>query len=297
MTNNNWVLYKHTCPEGKVYFGITNDLKKRWCSMGEQYHSCKRFYYAIRKYGWINIKHEVLIGNLTKEEAGELEKKYIQDNHSTNPKYGYNMTTGGFGCNSISSYTAVDQYDLEGNFICTYTSCREAARALGLKSSSSISHACSDKSGHKTVKGYIFRYHGEKLDLSILDRPNWKTVYKLNDYREIIEEYKSMTHASLNNNVASSSISKACKYGYRIGGYYWCLAENYDDFKPTPIYNVRKVNQYTLDGKYICTYESLTEASQKTGINVGSIGRCARGKYRQAGGYIWKYTDEVENVA
>ena len=296
MAKNNWVLYRHTCPNGKVYFGITNDLKRRWCSMGEQYHSCNRFYYAIRKYGWMNIKHDVLIYNLTKEEAGELEKKYIQDNRSTNPKYGYNMTTGGFGCNSISSYTAVDQYDLEGNFICTYKSCKEAAHALGLKSSSQISHACSDDLGHKTVKGYIFRYHGDKLDLSVLDKPNWKTVYKLNDCREILEEYKCIAYAALKNNVAQSSISKACKNGYRIGGFYWCLAENYDNFKPNPIHNVRKVSQYTLDEKYICTYESLVEASQKTGVNRSSIGMCARGKYMQAGGYVWKYTDGINNV-
>ena len=83
MKQDNWCLYKHTCPNGKIYFGITNNLKKRWSAMGEQYHSCKRFYYAIRKFGWVNIKHEVLIENLTQEKAGELEKKYIKDNAYT----------------------------------------------------------------------------------------------------------------------------------------------------------------------------------------------------------------------
>ena len=64
-----------------------------------------------------------------------------------------------------------------------------------------------------------------------------------------------------------------------------------------PSMNPMETEEPLPSKKYICTYESLTEASQKTGINTGSIGRCARGKYRQAGGYIWKYTDEVENVA
>lgn len=145
--------------------------------------------------------------------------------------------------------------------------------------------------GHKTVKEYIFRYHGDRLDLSILDRPNWKTVYKLNDSKEIIEEYKCIAYAALKNNVANSSISKACKKGYRIGGFYWCLSENYDNFKINSIHNVRKVSQYTLDGKYICTYGSLVEASEKTNINRSSIGLCAREKYTQAGGYKWKYVE------
>jgi predicted GIY-YIG superfamily endonuclease len=295
MKQDNWCLYKHTCPNGKIYFGITNNLKTRWSAMGEQYHSCKRFYYAIRKFGWINIKHEVLIENLTQEKAGELEKKYIKDNRSTNPKYGYNMTTGGFGCNSISSYTAVDQYDLNGNFICTYKTCREAARALGLKSSSQISHACSDDLTHKTVKGYIFRYHGDKLDLNMLNKSIWKTIYKINNKYEIVEEYKSIAYAASKNKVSPSSISRACKNGYCIRGFYWCLKENYNNFKPNPIHNVRKISQYTLDNKYIHTYESIVNASEKTGVNKTCIGMCARKKYKQAGGFIWRYADKAEN--
>jgi predicted GIY-YIG superfamily endonuclease len=296
MAKKNWCLYKHTCPNGKIYIGITNNLKRRWKAMGEEYHSCKKFYYAIRKYGWTNIAHEVLVDNLTKEEAGNLEKEYIANHHSTNPKYGYNMTTGGFGCTSISSFTAVDQYDLEGNFICTYPSCREAARALGLKSSSQISHACSNVSGHKTVRGYIFRYHGEPLDITILDKSNWKTIYQINELYEIIKEYKSITHASLENNVSHSSISKACKTGFRIGGFYWCLAENYNNFNPKRVHN-RKVVQYTLDGEYIYTYDSIVDASKRTGVHRSNIGACAQGRYKQAGGYIWRYTDEVKNIA
>lgn len=298
MTKNNWCLYKHTCPNGKVYFGITNNLKRRWKAMGEEYHSCKKFYYAIRKYGWMNITHEVLVDNLTKEEAGNLEKEYIANHRSTNPKYGYNMTTGGFGCTSISSFTAVDQYDLEGNFICTYPSCREAARAIGLKNSSSITNVCRGSYGHKSIKGYIFRYHGDPLDLKTLEKSNsnWKPIYKINEFHEIVKEYKSITKASIENNLPHSSISTACASGYRMGGFYWCLVENYNNFKPKRVHN-RKVNQYTLDGKYICTYDSIVDASKRTGVNKSNIGACAQGKYKQAGGYIWRYADKDESVA
>lgn len=296
MEKNNWCLYKHTCPDGKLYFGISNNLKQRWKAMGEQYHSCKRFYYAIRQYGWMNITHEILFDNLNKKQAGELEKEYILKYRTTNPKYGHNMTTGGFGCASTSSFRAVDQYDLEGNFIRTYDSCREAARAIGAKNSSWISHVCSNEFGHKTAHGYIFRYHGDTVDLNILDNPNWKSVYRLDDFGEIVEKYKSIAHAALKSGVHQSSISKGCKNGWRIGGSYWCLADNYNDFKRVQLYNAKKVSQYSLNGKHIATYDSISEASEKTGINRVSIRRCIGGSYKKAGGFIWKCIDKEREV-
>lgn len=55
------------------------------------------------------------------------------------------------------------------------------------------------------------------------------------------------------------------------------------------------INQYTLDGKYIASYGSSEEAARAVGHpnTGGSIRACARGdkRYKQAVGYIWKYTD------
>lgn len=46
----------------------------------------------------------------------------------------------------------------------------------------------------------------------------------------------------------------------------------------------------------ICTYPSIAEASRDTGILQTHISRCARGKRPSAGGYKWKYKDEVIKV-
>lgn len=51
----------------------------------------------------------------------------------------------------------------------------------------------------------------------------------------------------------------------------------------------KPVNQYSLDGRLLNTYKSTHEASRKTGINQGDISCCCRGKYRQAGNFIWKF--------
>lgn len=91
----NYKVYIHTLPNGKRYVGITKqDVKDRWRS-GHGYKGNSRFYNAILKYGWENIKHEVLFDGLTQKEAYELEKQMVALNESNNPNYGYNQTEGG----------------------------------------------------------------------------------------------------------------------------------------------------------------------------------------------------------
>lgn len=98
-------LYKHTTPSGKVYIGITcNEVKKRW-SNGNGYVQNQYFYRAIRKYGWENIKHEILLTGLTKEKAEWWEKRMIKKYRSTNPKYGYNHGEGGVHPGKLSLNT------------------------------------------------------------------------------------------------------------------------------------------------------------------------------------------------
>lgn len=50
------------------------------------------------------------------------------------------------------------------------------------------------------------------------------------------------------------------------------------------------------NGNIICTYPSIAEASRDTSILQTHISRCARGKRPSAGGYKWKYKDEVIKV-
>lgn len=91
----NYLVYKHTSPSGKVYVGITKrSVHERW-EGGKGYRKNPYFYNAIEKYGWENIQHEVLISGLSYEDAEWYERYFISFYQSFNPKYGYNMTYGG----------------------------------------------------------------------------------------------------------------------------------------------------------------------------------------------------------
>ena len=90
-----YILYKHTTPSGKVYIGITAQAPaQRWRNGGGYNHS-PHFKSAIKKYGWGNIKHEILFENLTKEEAEQKEVEQIAKYKSTDKRYGYNTDSGG----------------------------------------------------------------------------------------------------------------------------------------------------------------------------------------------------------
>lgn len=93
---NNTTLYVHITPSNKYYIGITQKpIKERWGANGKGYYGQQLFYRAIKKYGWNNIQHIILMENLDREEACECEKYLIAKYHTTDPRYGYNISYGG----------------------------------------------------------------------------------------------------------------------------------------------------------------------------------------------------------
>ena len=91
----NYSVYKLTAPNGKVYIGITSrDPKIRWNS-GNGYRCNKHFYDAIQKYGWENIKKDVLYSGVSQEDAYRLEIELISQYKSNDREFGYNKSSGG----------------------------------------------------------------------------------------------------------------------------------------------------------------------------------------------------------
>lgn len=90
-----WKVYKHTTPSGKTYIGVTH-LKPahRW-NNGKGYSQNTHFWRAICKYGWNNIKHEILADGLTRQEAEKIEHFFIMFYQSYDRKHGYNIALGG----------------------------------------------------------------------------------------------------------------------------------------------------------------------------------------------------------
>ena len=143
------VIYKYTFPNGKVYIGQTINPRSR-----KSQHFCKStgarhipFWRAYKKYGTYKYEEIEQVEESSKEALCErlngLEQSYIAAYQSTNPKYGYNLTSGGkvFVVNeegrkhmseAHKDKMPVLQYDLDGNFIKEYESTTSAGKALRL---------------------------------------------------------------------------------------------------------------------------------------------------------------------
>lgn len=89
-------VYKHTFPNDKFYIGITSKVRieERWGDNGK-YYKGQFVYRAIKKYGWDNIKHEILFEDLSKPQAYQKEIELIAFYKSNDKRFGYNIESGG----------------------------------------------------------------------------------------------------------------------------------------------------------------------------------------------------------
>lgn len=54
----------------------------------------------------------------------------------------------------------------------------------------------------------------------------------------------------------------------------------------------KAVSQYSMSGCFLATYESGRTAEKITGIPAYAISKACRGVHSQAGGYLWKFTNQ-----
>lgn len=92
-------VYRLVFPNGKVYIGITSrfNIRMRQHKNAVNFSAYKHrpLFHAISKYGWENIKVEILHENLPVQEAYEAEIRLIKEHDSTNIEKGYNVALGG----------------------------------------------------------------------------------------------------------------------------------------------------------------------------------------------------------
>lgn len=103
-SKDNWCVYMHTSPSGKIYIGITSQKPEyRWGENGKGYLKKNKngdyhqpaMANAILKYGWDNFIHDILFEDLSREDAEHKEFLLILLWESNNSKYGYNIKNGG----------------------------------------------------------------------------------------------------------------------------------------------------------------------------------------------------------
>lgn len=231
-----YIVYCHTNKiNGEKYIGITSTTpEKRWQN-GKGYKNNKYFSAAIQKYGWENFKHDIVLNNLTKEQA-ELQEKYLISFYKTTDKnFGYNISNGGEGVGKHSEETkyllsqiAKNRYLNSNNPMLGKHHTAEAKQKMSLKLKGRIiddnwkqklSEAGKGRIVSQETRTKISKIHkGKKSSLKNKKRPDnvklkisqskKKPVICLNDNKI----FASITEASVYYNVDNSAIGKICKH-------------------------------------------------------------------------------------
>ena len=105
----------------------------------------------------------------------------------------------------------------------------------------------------------------------------------------LLNTYEDLNTASTSVNAKSKSISNACLgYNKSCSGFYWSYNESYDVSSAID-QRKKQVIQNSMNGDFVCTFSSASEASRLTGISKSCISRCCRGERSDSGGFKWNY--------
>ena len=201
-------VYKHTCPNGKVYIGITSKSpKERW---GHRYKNNIHFTRAINKYGWENIKHEILYTGMTKEEAEQKEIELIAMHKSNQQEYGYNIAKGG---HSNSGYRHSDETKMK---IRNSLKGEKHTLERRMNQSKAQKKLWSDENHkEKMRKAHLGKQQGK-------DHPMSKTVYQYSLSKELLNIFESTGCAERITGIDHRQISDCCNHKQEsCHGYIW----------------------------------------------------------------------------
>lgn len=172
-----YCVYKHTSPSGKMYIGITKQKPKYRWGRGSGYRTNEYFMRAIRKYGWDNFTHEVLLSGLSESEACKVEQELIAKYRTTDERYGYNHSTGGdntFAGTHTDQHEGksarartIRQYTKDGEFVREWSASTEINRVLGIHYTNIIK-CCTGVI--KFSGGFVWMYAEDATDENIKER-------------------------------------------------------------------------------------------------------------------------------
>ncbi len=247
----------------KCYIGQTvMNIEKRWDAhrkcIGKE-NGCPGLRRAFEKYGLENFKFEIVIICFD-TDLSKYEKEYIKKYDSF--KNGYNLTHGGE----------------EGGF---FTGCKHTPENV------------------EKIKQHWANYNANP------ENRKWRSEQMKQKYadpknRELQSKYMKAAYANIQvirnsytlsprTDEVKEKISNSVKLYYQNNQNKIKQYKNHSKIMTNAI--GRKVSQYTLDGEFVKTYDSIRIAGKETNGSFKAIGHVLRGRKRTSGGFIWKYAD------
>lgn len=283
---------------GKCYIGQSIDIEKRW---KDHQLPCRQtgkssnypLYRAFKKYGLNNFNFSV-IEECELDQLDIREQYWIKYYDSYNN--GYNATLGGQGIQIASE--PVYQYDLFGRYIAEFPSIGVAASLVPNMTYNKIHDALVHRHNQERTDKYQWSF--DKKDN--IGHPSIYTpvvCFDLNGKR--LNEYFCLNAAAEACGTTITNILQACQdhqiHSYKYQWRFWDEVQDTLQIEAVqPYTDKKKVKQYTLDGKLIKEYNSITEAALESQCNRSNIVGVCTGRNKSAGRYLWKYSDDNSTI-
>jgi group I intron endonuclease len=254
---------------GKSYVGqTTREIEERLGEHQEHTSACRAIRNAIQKHGW-----DSFIADYYECPDDELNKneKWMVELLGTLSPWGYNLREGGGSRGKFSDDTKKKLSESRVG---------EKNHRYGTKTSEETKQKVQKmwteekrKEHGLKISGFLNPMFGKPRDEETKEkiRMSWSEERK-EYHRELV------------------SGDKNPMFGVRGEEHPWWgrshTEETIQKNKDSQL-NSQKVYQYTLEGKYIQSFDSYREAGRRLDFDYIPISRCARGKQKTAYGFLW----------
>jgi len=238
---------------------------------------------------WIRYNPDEKDFDITKV-IGKIYRKIKENDNVTNNEF--------YTTIKKTQKKSVNQYSLEGKFIKTFESIRDASLETGI-SNSNITCVCSDLYESKSAGMYLWKYNnGNFSDIKPFINKCMKSVAQYTLDGELLKVFKSVASAANELNVfkGRSEISRVCNGELSSSyGFMWRYVENNNVLKKIEKYELhstksKKIHMYK-DNILLNSFYTIFEAAKKTNKSRSAISKYINGKSIDKQGYIWKNID------
>lgn len=288
-----YIVYKTTClVNSKIYIGYHQTSNPEvfdgylGCGLYKSHseyikHPKTAFHHAVVKYGIDNFKREILyvFDNSKDALAKEAELVTAEFVRSSN---NYNSSLGGE--QPINPGKKIYRFNFQGNLIETFDNANIAAEAV-YRNVSNIHAAIQNK---RTCAGSLWA-NQEKININDYKITEYNTYYIYDQDGYYLTEFSSNEECVEFLGTNKGNLTRAIKLQNKISGYY-ITTQKIDKVRIQVTRLNGKLNRYTLDGKYIDSFESTAQAKKVLGLKLSSISQAIR-LNRQCNGFRWTRTD------
>ena len=221
------------------------------------------FQFAIKKYGFDSFRRATIKIFDNEQDALMLEEELVNEDFIKRNDT-YNIVIGG-GMPPLLN-KIIYQYDLQGNFIKQYNSIVEASKDLNT-AETAIGRAVLNK---RTSAGYLWsdiKVNKLNLEEYYIYTPK-QTVHIYDSNGFYYKSFQSLQYCAKYLESSLSHIQRSIKLGTKTKNYYISNILMGMFEKPKVIRLDGMVHQYSLNGEYICSYNSLKELEQKFGESM-----------------------------